>query len=37
VTRERCCKRIIKALGRRAGVMHMTQSSVRPSYTLAFL
>jgi hypothetical protein len=36
VTRERGSERIIKALGRRAGGMHTTQSSRHPLYTLAF-
>jgi hypothetical protein len=36
VTRERCCERIIKALGRRADRMHTTQSSGRPLYAFAF-
>ena len=37
VTRECRSKRIIKALGRRAGSVHTSQSSHPPSYTLAFL
>jgi hypothetical protein len=37
VTRKRCGKRIIKALGRRAGRVHVSQSSHLPSYTLALL
>jgi hypothetical protein len=36
VTRKRRGKRIIKALGRRAGRVHESQSSDRRSYTLAF-
>ena len=35
VTRKRCGKRIIKALGRRAGRVHVPQCSHLPSYTLA--
>ena len=37
VTRKRRGKRIIKALGRRAGRVHASQSSRLPSYTLALL
>jgi hypothetical protein len=36
VTRKRRGKRIIKALGRRAGSVHVPQSSRGRSYTLAF-
>jgi hypothetical protein len=35
VTRQCRSKRIIKALGRRAGSVHAPQSSRRGSYTLA--